>query len=391
MGMNVAGTAASWHEGYKNSAYIYVGGISFDLNEGDLVTVFSQYGQVTDCNLMRDKVTGKSRGFAFIKYADTRSTVLAVDNFNGIKLLGRQLRVDHVKKYKRKEEDPNKSDEDKKESDTEVWGHDKHPTDATELDSAIKEKKKLDKMERKRLKKEKKKEKHKRRTEGETTIQRIQRRLAKCDAIDKKTDLTEEEQHYNLLKRIHLEKLLKKETRKQKLAAEQTSTATALEPPTATTTTTTSTTTTSTSGAAAAPSTSRRNDAEVQSRSGKETGPTARAESDSGRKDKETTSNGKGERDRGRDRDRDRDRDRESDRSRDRDRDRSRERDRDKERDRDRYRERERDRDRGQRDRDRDRDRRRGHDSDEERGTDRKRSGSASGLDNDPKRPRNSH
>lgn len=35
---------------------------------------------------MRDKESGKSKGFAFVEYADQRSTVLAVDNFNGIKV-----------------------------------------------------------------------------------------------------------------------------------------------------------------------------------------------------------------------------------------------------------------------------------------------------------------
>lgn len=51
-------------------------------------------------NLVRDKDTGKSRGFCFICYEDQRSTVLAVDNFNGIKILNRILRVDHVSNYK---------------------------------------------------------------------------------------------------------------------------------------------------------------------------------------------------------------------------------------------------------------------------------------------------
>lgn len=37
-------------------------------------------------NLVRDKATGKSRGFAFICYEDQRSTILAVDNLNGIKV-----------------------------------------------------------------------------------------------------------------------------------------------------------------------------------------------------------------------------------------------------------------------------------------------------------------
>lgn len=51
-------------------------------------------------NMPRDKETGKPRGFAFLMYEDQRSTVLAVDNLNGAKVLERTLRVDHVKNYK---------------------------------------------------------------------------------------------------------------------------------------------------------------------------------------------------------------------------------------------------------------------------------------------------
>lgn len=46
--------------------------------------------------LMRDTDTGKSRGFGWLKYEDQRSTVLAVDNLNGAKVLGRIIRVDHA-------------------------------------------------------------------------------------------------------------------------------------------------------------------------------------------------------------------------------------------------------------------------------------------------------
>lgn len=53
-----------------------------------------------DVNLPRDKETGKTRGFGFLMYEDQRSTTLAVDNLNGAKVLGRALRVDHVKNYK---------------------------------------------------------------------------------------------------------------------------------------------------------------------------------------------------------------------------------------------------------------------------------------------------
>lgn len=53
-----------------------------------------------DINLPRDKETGKTRGFGFLMYQDQRSSILAVDNLNGAKVLEKTLRVDHVKNYK---------------------------------------------------------------------------------------------------------------------------------------------------------------------------------------------------------------------------------------------------------------------------------------------------
>ncbi|XP_048746773.2 RNA-binding motif protein, X-linked 2-like [Ostrea edulis] len=90
----------SWHDQYKDSAWVFIGGLPYDLTEGDVIAVFSQYGELVNINLVRDGKTGKSRGFCFLCYEDQRSTVLAVDNLNGIKLLGRTIRVDHVEKYK---------------------------------------------------------------------------------------------------------------------------------------------------------------------------------------------------------------------------------------------------------------------------------------------------
>lgn len=99
------------------------------LTEGDIITIFSQYGEIMDINLPRipegglrhqsgmdakgeAKLTndqkqqqqsgkaGDRRGFGFILYEDQRSTILAVDNLNGFQLLNRTLRVDHVRDYK---------------------------------------------------------------------------------------------------------------------------------------------------------------------------------------------------------------------------------------------------------------------------------------------------
>ena len=85
----------SWHKTYKNSPWIWVGGLDYDLNEGDLLSIFSQYGEICNVNLIRDYRTFKSKGFAYIRYMDYRSTNCAVDNFNGIKVAGRILQVDH--------------------------------------------------------------------------------------------------------------------------------------------------------------------------------------------------------------------------------------------------------------------------------------------------------
>ena len=91
---------ASWHNDYADSAYVFLGGLNFLMNEGDLVTVCSQFGEVVDCRLARDKKTGKFKGFGWLAFEDQRSTVLAVDNLNGTELCGRTICCDHVKQYK---------------------------------------------------------------------------------------------------------------------------------------------------------------------------------------------------------------------------------------------------------------------------------------------------
>ncbi|KAM0094190.1 RNA-binding protein Cwf29 [Aspergillus fumigatus] len=102
---NAVPPEASWHADYRDTAYIYIGGLPFDLSEGDIITIFSQYGEPVHVDLIRDKETGKSRGFAFLKYEDQRSTDLAVDNLTGATVLGRVLRVDHARYKKRDNEE----------------------------------------------------------------------------------------------------------------------------------------------------------------------------------------------------------------------------------------------------------------------------------------------
>lgn len=93
---------ASWHTDYRDTAYISIRGLPFELSEGDVLTICSQYGSPVDIKLARDKDTGKSRGFGWLKYEDQRSCDLAVDNLSGAGVLGRVIAVDHAR-YQKKE------------------------------------------------------------------------------------------------------------------------------------------------------------------------------------------------------------------------------------------------------------------------------------------------
>lgn len=94
----------SWHTDYRDTAFINVGGLPFELSEGDIITIFSQFGEPVWIKLARDKETGKSRGFAWLKYEDQRSCDLAVDNLGGATVMERVLRVDHAR-YKPKDDE----------------------------------------------------------------------------------------------------------------------------------------------------------------------------------------------------------------------------------------------------------------------------------------------
>ncbi|KAK3730213.1 hypothetical protein RRG08_034959 [Elysia crispata] len=152
----------SWHDEYKDSAWIFIGGLPFDLTEGDILCVFSQYGEIVNLNLVRDHKTGKSKGFAFLCFEDQRSTVLSVDNLNGIKILGRTIRVDHVKDYKVPKEYGDEDELTKKVRAEGVAPKLESSTEEDVKDDDIEERK----TEKKAKKKKKKKDKKKRREDS---------------------------------------------------------------------------------------------------------------------------------------------------------------------------------------------------------------------------------
>jgi cold-inducible RNA-binding protein len=76
-----------------NPNRLFVGNLSYQTMENDLQEYFSQAGVVTTVNLMLDKVTGKSRGFAFIEFATPEEANKAVEQFHNQEFQGRALTV----------------------------------------------------------------------------------------------------------------------------------------------------------------------------------------------------------------------------------------------------------------------------------------------------------
>jgi RNA recognition motif-containing protein len=70
---------------------LFVGNLAYQTMENDLQEYFSQAGVVTSVNLMLDKFTGKSRGFAFIEFASPAEAQKAVEEFHGKYFQGRAL------------------------------------------------------------------------------------------------------------------------------------------------------------------------------------------------------------------------------------------------------------------------------------------------------------
>ena len=76
-----------------NPTRVFVGNLSYQTIENDLQDYFAQAGVVTSVNLMMDKVTGKSRGFAFVEFASAEDAAKAVEQFHNKEFQGRALTV----------------------------------------------------------------------------------------------------------------------------------------------------------------------------------------------------------------------------------------------------------------------------------------------------------
>ena len=76
---------------------LFVGNLSFNTTEGQILELFKAAGNVTSCELIMDKFTGKSRGFAFVQMGTQEEANKAIADLNGKDVDGRALTVNEAR------------------------------------------------------------------------------------------------------------------------------------------------------------------------------------------------------------------------------------------------------------------------------------------------------
>ena len=76
---------------------LYIGNLSFDSTENDLQDMFAAFGPVNEVNLITDRTTGRSRGFAFVTMATEEGAKAAIEGSSNKELHGRKLAVNEAR------------------------------------------------------------------------------------------------------------------------------------------------------------------------------------------------------------------------------------------------------------------------------------------------------
>ena len=77
---------------------IFVGNLSFQVNDFDLEDLFKQYGEVLSAKVIVDRMTGRSKGFGFVEMTTEDGAKQAVEALNGADVKGRQVNVSFARK-----------------------------------------------------------------------------------------------------------------------------------------------------------------------------------------------------------------------------------------------------------------------------------------------------
>jgi len=79
------------------SKKLYVGNLAFQTTSQDLQQLFAQAGTVESANVIEDRDTGRSKGFAFVEMSTEEEAASAIGQFNGKEVSGRALKVNEAR------------------------------------------------------------------------------------------------------------------------------------------------------------------------------------------------------------------------------------------------------------------------------------------------------
>jgi len=78
---------------YLNNKKLYVGNLPYSIDKDGLLSLFSEFGDITDAVVITDKYTKRSKGFGFVEFADEKSAEAAIKGMGEKQVEGRTLVV----------------------------------------------------------------------------------------------------------------------------------------------------------------------------------------------------------------------------------------------------------------------------------------------------------
>ncbi|MEK6896984.1 MAG: RNA-binding protein [Nanoarchaeota archaeon] len=76
---------------------VYVGNLSFNIDDEKLREIFSKFGDVEEATIIKDKYSGRSKGFGFVTFSDDAAANKAIKEMNDKEVDGRQLKVNEAR------------------------------------------------------------------------------------------------------------------------------------------------------------------------------------------------------------------------------------------------------------------------------------------------------
>ena len=76
---------------------IYVGNLKYEVSDEDLKDSFSEYGDVDSAKVIKDRESGRSKGFGFVNMPNNDEAKKAIENLNGQDMMGRALNVSEAR------------------------------------------------------------------------------------------------------------------------------------------------------------------------------------------------------------------------------------------------------------------------------------------------------